>query len=63
MSDQERDNSPKPEEVLAFLQRLSRDKHAFGAHLGMRVERDPAELSDHERAKARAKAVARENDK
>jgi hypothetical protein len=27
------------EEITAFLQRLSRDKHAFGAHLGIHVDR------------------------
>jgi hypothetical protein len=56
MSDQEQDDKQDPKEVQAFLQRLSRDKHAFGAHLGMRVDRDFTALEEHERAWAKAKA-------
>ncbi len=52
MTDEKREPEQDPAEVQLFLQRLSRDKHAFGAHLGMRVERDYTVLKKHEQAKS-----------
>ena len=52
MADEKREPAQDPAEIQEFLQRLSRDKHAFGAHLGMRVEHDFTALERHERAKS-----------
>jgi hypothetical protein len=52
MGDEQQEPKQDPTQIQAFLQRLSRDKHAFGAHLGMRVERDFTELEKHERQQA-----------
>lgn len=49
MGDEDREQPQNPREIQEFLQRLSRDKHAFGAHLGMRVERDFTDLEKRER--------------
>jgi hypothetical protein len=57
MSDEEQEQKQDPKEIQEFLQRLSKDKHAFGAHLGMRVERDYDEIEKHERAKQAAKRL------
>lgn len=54
MTDENRDKSQDSKEIQEFLQRLSRDKHAFGAHLGMRVERDYTVLKKHEQSKSNA---------
>ena len=48
-------NEHDPEEIQEFLRRLSRDKHAFGAHMGIRVDRDYTPLQKHEEAKLAAK--------
>jgi hypothetical protein len=49
MGDEQQEKKQDPRDIQDFLQRLSRDKHAFGAHLGMRVEHDFSELEKHER--------------
>ncbi|HEY9789584.1 MAG TPA: hypothetical protein V6D22_04235 [Candidatus Obscuribacterales bacterium] len=57
MSDEEQEQKQDPKEIQEFLQRLSKDKHAFGAHLGMRVEHDFDEIEKHERAKQAARRL------
>jgi hypothetical protein len=59
MADENSEEKQDPKDIQEFLQRLSRDKHAFGAHMGMRVDRDFTKLEEHERtsaAKAREQA-------
>ena len=55
MSDEPPEEPQDPKEIHEFLTRLSRDKHAFGAHLGIRVERDYSTLEKHEQAKLAAR--------
>jgi hypothetical protein len=55
MADENSEEKQDPKDIQEFLQRLSRDKHAFGAHMGMRVDRDFTRLEEHERNKTAAK--------
>lgn len=55
MPDQANDHGQSPEEIQAFLQRLSRDKRAVAAHLGIRVERDFSVLAENERLRDAAR--------
>jgi hypothetical protein len=52
MADEKSEDRQDPKDIQEFLQRLSRDKHAFGAHMGMRVDRDFTRLEEHERSTA-----------
>ena len=50
MAEDNQEQKQDPKKIQEFLQRLSKDKHAFGAHMGMHVDRDFTELEKQELA-------------